>query len=159
MELIGAFKPVGRKLGKGLLRGGGLIGKEDIPGVPEVVAMIPVAGPVLAAAAKRCKMAEKLFASKMGAQKREWAKAQLRKDLLQLGVEEKYVDELVSLGLLVVMRHAAVRDSEEPKPRVTTRGQWLGPMPEPKQEEPGKAPVVEAGPEAEPPTGDDESTS
>lgn len=122
MGLIGAFKYIGRAVGKGLLKGGRLISKiDDISEVTAVVAMIPVAGPVLAAAARRCNMAEKLFATKMGDQKRQWVRGQLRKDLLRLRVEEKYLDELVSVGLLVVMRHAAVRDLEEAGPKEKTK--------------------------------------
>lgn len=117
MGIIGAFKTVGKALGKGLLKSGRTLAKiDDIPGMTTVVAMIPVAGPVLAAATRRCNMAESLLGPKAGARKKEWARWQLSKDLRRLGVAEKYIDELTSVGLLVSMGQAVVRELEEPKP-------------------------------------------
>lgn len=120
MGFISAFK----SLGKGVLKVGKVFAKiDEIPGASTVVAMIPVAGPVLAAAAKRANMAEDLFESGLGHRKKQWAKAQLAKDLRKLGVEEKYIDELVSVGLLVAMKRAAVaevkkmKDPPKPKPK------------------------------------------
>lgn len=72
---------------------------------------------VLAAAAKRCREAEDMFESGQNEQKRQWAKAQTAKDLKRQGVEERYIDELVSLGLLVVMRHAVIMTAGEEAPK------------------------------------------
>lgn len=109
---MGAFTNMSKAQGKGL-RGGRLIAKpDDLSGVPTVVAMIPVDGGALAITVKLVNMAEKLFSSKMGARKREWVKGELRNKLPILDIEEKYVDELVSVGLLVTKRHAVVREHE-----------------------------------------------
>ena len=130
MGFIGAFKT----LGKGVVKVGRVLAKlDDIPGMSIVMTMIPVAGPVIAAAAKRVNMAEDLFDSGLGPRKKEWAKAQLAKDLRKLGVEEKYIDELVSVGLLVAMKHATVHaieeeaDEEKKEPREPERPAFRGP--------------------------------
>ncbi|MCP4201145.1 MAG: hypothetical protein GY769_04345 [bacterium] len=119
MGVLGAFKSIGKALAKGVVGTGRVLAKiDDLPVVPEVVAMIPVAGPVLAAAMKRSNMAEEMFTSGDGEQKKQWAKGQLRKDLKRLGVEEKYLEELVAVGFLLREKRGVVRElgkSEKPK--------------------------------------------
>lgn len=136
MGIIGAFKTVGKTLGKGLLKSGRTLAKiDDIPGMTTVVAMIPVAGPVLAAAAKRCNMAETMFGPKEGKRKKEWARWKLGNDLRSLGVAEKYIDELVSVGFLFSKGQAVARELEE-RPAAKSWGS--------RREEPEEAPSVDA---------------
>lgn len=136
MGIIGAFKTVGKTLGKGLLKSGRTLAKiDDIPGMTTVVAMIPVAGPVLAAATRRCNMAEAMFGSKAGKRKKEWARWKLGNDLRSLGVEEKYIDELVAVGFLFSKGQAVARELEESRPAAKSWG--------PRREEPEETPSVD----------------
>lgn len=150
MGFKGAFKKIGKALGKVGLTTGKILAKvDDIPFAENAIAMIPVAGPILAAAAKRCDMAEGLFESGQGAKKKEWAKAQLKKDLLKMGVEEKYIDELVSLGLLVgldygkVLEAKILEEDKEPEPDQNEN-------PAPEDEQPAASTPPAAPPEPEP---------
>ncbi len=111
MGILGAF----RKIGKGAIKAGKTLAKVgDVPGVTTVMTMIPVAGPVLAAAVKRANMAEKLFNSGEGDKKRAWATHQLEKDLKRLGISDKNIIELMGLGILVARDYAGVSEGRQP---------------------------------------------
>lgn len=117
MGFIGAFKKIGKGIAKGALTSGKVLAKiDDIPGAKTAIAMIPVAGPYLALAAEKCDMAESIFIEPGSAErKKRWARAQLRKELLKRGVEEKYIDDLIAVGFLVKEGVASVVGVDEDK--------------------------------------------
>jgi hypothetical protein len=86
---------------------------DDIPVVGNIIEFIPIAGPVMKLAIEKCEMAEALFSSGQGRERKLWAINELEKDLKKLGKEEKYIDDIISAAFLLWKGYAAAMTEEE----------------------------------------------
>ncbi len=137
MGLKSIFVKAGKGIWGGIEKGGKVLAfVDDIPMARRVIGMIPMGGPVISAAMKRCGQAEDVFNSGDGNKKKAWVIAQVLKDLKALKVTKpKYVDDLVSVAFLLSKHYGIIVEAEDDEP--PTRK----PLPPPPMEpEPEKAP-------------------
>lgn len=116
------LRTVFEKIGKGIVLDALKTGKVlrnagDILGAKSVMVMVPVSGSILTMVAVLCGRADKLFPEEPGSKRKEWVRAQIRKDLRKRGHEERYIDELVAVAFLVNRGVVGVIEVPEPKPR------------------------------------------
>ncbi len=90
---------------------------DDIPVIGDtlvdLIGLIPVAGPVLKLAVEKVEMAEALFASGQGKERKIWAINKLEEDLKRLNIKEKYIEEIIGYAFLYWKGYAAVMTKED----------------------------------------------
>lgn len=122
MGLKSIFGKVARGVGMGAKKGwDGFTAFDDvmdrIPFANELIVAIPIVGPALAFAMSKVDIAQEMFPGQgEGGKRREWAVAQLRKDLLANGLDANYVDEIVAVAFLATKGHAAVTEDVDGNP-------------------------------------------
>ncbi len=116
MGLKSAFKKVGRGIGigaKGAWKGFTAFDDvmDKIPFAENLVMAIPIVGPALSFAMQKVDLAQEMFPGEgEGGRRREWAIAQLRKDLRKAGLDEAYSNEIVGLAFLATRGQAGVTE-------------------------------------------------
>lgn|SRR5574341_366977 len=99
---------------KGLKTTGKAVAKVDdaldnIPFADTVIAMVPVAGPIINAALKRIDVVQEMIPGvDNGPARREAAETMLRQDLEQMGFTPEFVHEVVALAFLMRQGKAGV---------------------------------------------------
>ena len=82
---------------------------DDIPFADTVIAMVPVAGPILNAALKRIDVVQELVpGADNGPERREKAEELLRDDLEKMGFTPEFVHEVVGLAFLLRQGKAGI---------------------------------------------------
>ena len=101
--------------GKGIARVDDVL--DNIPFAGTVIAMIPVAGPILNAALSRIDIAQELIpGADNGPERRAKAEELLRADLAAMGFTPEFVHEVVALAFLMRQGKAGIRvEVETPK--------------------------------------------
>lgn len=126
MGIGSVFKKIGKGIAKGALTGGKVLSAiDDIPGAKTAVAMIPVAGPALAMAIEKCDLVEDVITEPgSGEKKKQWVRNKLAAELRKHGIEEKYIDDVVSVAFLVKEGIGVVAsgDVEEPEKNKSKNG-------------------------------------
>ncbi len=122
MGLKSVFGKVARGVGIGAKKGwDGFTAFDDvmdqIPFADALIVAIPIVGPALAFAMAKVDIAQEMFPGEgQGGSRREWARAQLRKDLLANGLDANYVDEIVAVAFLATKGHVAVTEDVDGNP-------------------------------------------